>query len=1168
MGRKDSSLVRREGLRPFIADAPPRESASETIEVNVDDGRGVKSQDLADQKTTDNRNAERLTQFRADAGTQRERQSAEQRGHGRHHDGTEAEQAGLIDGVDGILAFLALGFEGEVDHHDGVFLDDADQQDDADEGDDAELRPADDQRENRADARGRQRGKDRDRMNVAFIENPEDDVDRDDGREDQERFIGQRGLEGGCRALKSPLNAERHVNGLLGLLNRGRGVTERRARRQIERDGDHGELALVVDGQGSGKRFEMGDRAERNGSAVLCADCGRIPRRGGRARIRAGYAANRARGGGCGDDAVGICTGRAARRGGGERRAHINVVQVGRAALELRHHLEDDVILVELRVQGGDLALAKRVVERLIDHLGRDAHARSGDTVNDELFGQGAGLLIGGHVAKLGQLLELRHQNVGPMLQFNRVGILEGVLILRAADAVFDGQVLHGLHVEGDALDFFQRGLEPANDVAGGDLAVRQGLEIDQDAAVVEGGVDSIDSDERGKAFDGGVLKDDAGERLLPLGHGFEGSGRRRFGNALDESGVLNGEEAFGHDDVEPDGQHKGSDGDHECFGLVPEDPLKRPAIEADDAFENAFGSAVEAAPLRFGLMAEDFRAHHRSESQRDDGGDEDRDGKRDREFAEQAANNIAHEEQRNQNGDQRDGQRNNRESDLFGAFQCGLQGRVALFEEAVDVFDHDDGVVDDEACGDGERHQCEVVQAVAGEVHDAEGAHDRKGDGDAGDHGSGQVAEKEENQHDDETDSEHQLEFNVLDGGANRGGPVSDDGHFDRRGQIALQERHEAADAVHHLNDVGAGLALDVDNDGGLIVYPCGLPQILGSVDYIRNVGKSHGSAVAVGDDDRAKSGAGQKLVVGIDLIILARAVEIPLRRVEAGLLDRRADVLQVDAVGGERRRIHLDAHGGFLAAADADEADARQLGDFLREARVGQVLNLRKRESVRSKSERENGRVGRVRLAVDRRDGQVGRQIRLRRVDGGLHFLLGDIDVQTERKLQDDDRAAVGAGGGHLRQAGDFAELALEGRGYGGGGDFGACTGVERDDLNRRVIDFRQRRYGKLRERDDAGEHDGRHQQRGGDGPHDERTRRTQWASVPGLEGCEALAFAPGRPTPAGGPFAFRTATLTPFCSLSNPSTAMTWPACTPCTADSVPLVTPTVTGSIDAV
>ena len=70
---------------------------------------------------------------------QRQRQAAEQRGHGGHHDRTEAQQTRLIDGLLGRLAFLALRLQREVDHHDGVLLHDADQQDDSDQRDDVEI---------------------------------------------------------------------------------------------------------------------------------------------------------------------------------------------------------------------------------------------------------------------------------------------------------------------------------------------------------------------------------------------------------------------------------------------------------------------------------------------------------------------------------------------------------------------------------------------------------------------------------------------------------------------------------------------------------------------------------------------------------------------------------------------------------------------------------------------------------------------------------------------------------------------------------------------------------------------------------------------------------------------------------------------------------------------
>ena len=75
-------------------------------------------------------------------------------------------------------------------------------------------------------------------------------------------------------------------------------------------------------------------------------------------------------------------------------------------------------------------------------------------------------------------------------------------------------------------------------------------------------------------------------------------------------------------------------------------------------------------------------------------------------------------------------------------------------------------------------------------------------------------------------------------------------------------------------------------------------------------------------------------------------------------------------------------------------------------------------------------------------------------------LHFLLGDVDIQIESELQRDDGAACRTGRGHLLQAGHLAELALERRGDGGCHDVGAGAGIERDDLDGRVIDLGQRR------------------------------------------------------------------------------------------------------------
>ena len=84
--------------------------------------------------------------------------------------GRKRSRQASIDGIVGGLAALALRLEREVDHHDGVFLDDADQKNDADQRDDVQIDTADQQGQDRADTRRRQRRKNRDRMDVALIE--------------------------------------------------------------------------------------------------------------------------------------------------------------------------------------------------------------------------------------------------------------------------------------------------------------------------------------------------------------------------------------------------------------------------------------------------------------------------------------------------------------------------------------------------------------------------------------------------------------------------------------------------------------------------------------------------------------------------------------------------------------------------------------------------------------------------------------------------------------------------------------------------------------------------------------------------------------------------------------------------------------------------------------
>ncbi len=67
-----------------------------------------------------------------------------------------------------------------------------------------------------------------------------------------------------------------------------------------------------------------------------------------------------------------------------------------------------------------------------------------------------------------------------------------------------------------------------------------------------------------------------------------------------------------------------------------------------------------------------------------------------------------------------------------------------------------------------------------------------------------------------------------------------------------------------------------------------------------------------------------------------------------------------------------------GFCPPLMLTMPDARQLRNLLRQPRLGQVFHFGQRQRVRSQRQRQNRRVGRIGLVVDRRVGQVrGRKV-----------------------------------------------------------------------------------------------------------------------------------------------------------------------------------------------
>src|SRR2546426_2220441 len=115
------------------------------------------------------------------------------------------------------------------------------------------------------------------------------------------------------------------------------------------------------------------------------------------------------------------------------------------------------------------------------------------------------------------------------------------------------------------------------------------------------------------------------------------------------------------------------------------------------------------------------------------------------REFAEEPAHDAAHEKNRDKNRHERGAHGKNGESDFARAFHRGFVGLHPAFDVAMGVLDDHDGIVHDEARGDRQCHEREIVQAVVAKIHNTKRADKRERNRDARDDRGPNVPEEGE---------------------------------------------------------------------------------------------------------------------------------------------------------------------------------------------------------------------------------------------------------------------------------------------------------------------------------------------------------------------------------------------------------------------------------------
>ena len=154
-------------------------------------------------------------------------------------------------------------------------------------------------------------------------------------------------------------------------------------------------------------------------------------------------------------------------------------------------------------------------------------------------------------------------------------------------------------------------------------------------------------------------------------------------------------------------------------------------------------------------------------------------------------------------------------------------------------------------------------------------------------------------------------------------------------------EDGQKAPDAIHHLNRVGAGLALDGEHDGAVVVHPGPDLVVFHVVQNFAQFLQTHRIAVAVSDDHAPVLGRIRQLTGGFDGEGLLGAVQFSGGKVAVVGLDGGLYFVDADAARGQAVRIQLDADRVFLAAEHLHLRYAADGGDALRHHSFGVLIH-----------------------------------------------------------------------------------------------------------------------------------------------------------------------------------------------------------------------------------
>ena len=156
----------------------------------------------------------------------------------------------------------------------------------------------------------------------------------------------------------------------------------------------------------------------------------------------------------------------------------------------------------------------------------------------------------------------------------------------------------------------------------------------------------------------------------------------------------------------------------------------------------------------------------------------------------EQISRYAAEEEHRDEDDANRDGSHQRGNRDLRGAVENGLLDGLAFFQIAVDVFDFNSGVVDQNADGQREPTQGHDVDGLAEGAQGEQRRKNRKRDGDGNDERAAPAAEEDQDHDGGEAGGDDAFTHDAADGGAHEDRLIGERRDLERGGSWLLSCR------------------------------------------------------------------------------------------------------------------------------------------------------------------------------------------------------------------------------------------------------------------------------------------------------------------------------------------------------------------------------------------